>query len=180
MLPWTQIASNACLSVFGRPQGAPADESDGLTAGSGRQREAGAGHAQLLRAVQEDLHRRPGAEIVKGKDAGDAAGIGSRPEVRTSAACQGGGDGGIRWGRSLSSFFFFLFFCAEHCYISADAWSASAVAANVFFFTPPIVGFDVVYNAHGPHFVDTVCSFCPVGQKLQYANNPDKWFHFRR
>lgn len=64
---------------FGHLQGAPADEPDGLAAGSGRQREAGAGHAQLLRAVQEDLHRRPGAEIVKGKDAGDAAAIGYSP-----------------------------------------------------------------------------------------------------
>lgn len=53
-----------CLSRTA--QGAPADESDRLSARSGRQREAGAGHAQLLRAIQEDLHRRPGAEILKG------------------------------------------------------------------------------------------------------------------
>lgn len=108
MLPWTQMAWNACLCVFGRPQGAPADESDGLPAGSGWQREAGAGHAQFLRAVQEDLHRRPGAEIIKGKDAGDAAGIGSRPEVRTPAACRGRG-GGLD-GAGLCQVFFFSFF----------------------------------------------------------------------
>lgn len=51
------LKDSQLLCCVATPQGAPADESDGLSASSGRQREAGARHAQLLRAVQEDLHR---------------------------------------------------------------------------------------------------------------------------
>ena len=54
------------VMMFPADQGAAADEPDGLSTRSGGKRAAGARHAQLLRAVQEDLHRRPGAEIIKG------------------------------------------------------------------------------------------------------------------
>lgn len=137
---------NVCVCVFGHLQGAPADEPDGLAAGSGRQREAGAGHAQLLRAVQEDLHRRPGAEIVKGKDASDAAAIGSHPEVKTSAACRGSEGGGLDRAGLCQVFFVCFFFVLSPAVFHADTCSASAVAANVSP-SPPIVVFDVVYNA---------------------------------
>lgn len=85
-------------------QGAPADESDGFAARSGRQREAGACHAQLLRAVQEDLHRRPGAEIVKGKDTSDV-GVSAEPPLSVSSDA---GEGPVDAAGLFQVFFFFF------------------------------------------------------------------------
>ena len=55
---------NAGLNLF---QGAAADELDGRAAGAGGVlRQAGDGAAELLRAVPQDLHRRPGPEDLQG------------------------------------------------------------------------------------------------------------------
>lgn len=50
-------------------QGVAADEPDGLEAAAGWLREAGAGDAELLRAVPEDLRRRPDPEELQGVQA---------------------------------------------------------------------------------------------------------------
>lgn len=53
--------------------------------------------------------------------------------------------------------------------------ASAAAAANV---VPPIVHLDMLYNEHDLMLTQYVLSVRV--HKLQYVNNPDKWFYFRR